>query len=200
LHGPDGSLIVGNDNWKDTQQADIENTMLAPTNAREAAIVAILQPANYTTVLRGKNGTTGIGVVEMYDLELGSESKLANISTRGFVQTGNDVMIVGFILGNGTVSEKVIVRAIGPSLKDIPNILADPTLDLYDSNGTLLISDDNWKDDANQAAEISASGMSPQSDLESAIVTTLAPGAYTAIIAGKNGSTGVALAEVYHLP
>ena len=138
----------------------------------------------------------------MYDLSLASDSKLANISTRGFVQTGNDVMIGGFILGNGTASEKVLIRAIGPSLTQfgIANVLADPTLELHDSHGTLLMSDDNWRDDASQAAQIMATGMPPPNDLESAIVTTLPPGAYTAIVAGKNGGTGVALVEVYHLP
>jgi len=173
--------------------------MLAPTNDLESAIVATLPPANYTAVLVGKNGTTGVGLVEMYDLDLMSDSKLANISTRGFVQTGNDVMIAGFVFGNGAASEKVIIRAIGPSLTGISNVLADPTLDLHNSNGTLLISDDNWKDDANQADEIRATGMSPQNDFEAAIVTSLAPDAYTAIITGKGGGTGVAIAEVYHL-
>jgi hypothetical protein len=129
-----------------------------------------------------------------------SDSKLANISTRGFVQTGNDVMIAGFVFGNGVASEKVIIRAIGPSLTGISNVLADPTLDLHNSNGTLLISDDNWKDDSSQADEIRATGMPPQNDFEAAIVTSLAPGAYTAIITGKGGGTGVAIAEVYHLP
>jgi hypothetical protein len=138
-------------------------------------------------------------MVEMYDLELGSDSKLANISSRGFVQTGNDVMIAGFILGNGTAGERVAIRAIGPSLNGIDNVLANPTLDLRDGNGTVLISNDNWKDDNNQAAELSAAGMSPQNDFESAIVLRLPPGQYTAIVAGKDASTGVAVTEVYHL-
>jgi hypothetical protein len=200
LHGT-SSLITSNDNWKDSpnKQAIIDST-IPPTNDLESAIVETLVPANYTAILRGKNETTGIGVVEMYDLDLASDSKLANISTRGFVQTGDDVMIGGFIFGNGTASEKVIIRAIGPSLTGIPNVLADPTLELHDSNGTILMSDDNWKDDANQAAQIMATGIPPQNDFESAIVTTLPPGAYTAIVAGKNGGTGVAVVEVYHLP
>jgi hypothetical protein len=135
----------------------------------------------------------------MYDLNLTSDSKLANISTRGFVQTGNDVMIAGFIFGNGTAAEKVIVRAIGPSLSGIANVLANPTLELHDANGSPFISNDDWKDDATQAAQITALGMAPQNDFESALVTTLPPGQYTAIIAGHNGGTGVAVAEVYHL-
>jgi hypothetical protein len=199
LRGPNGSLILSNDNWKETQQAEIQNSTLAPTNNLEAAIVAALPPANYTAVLRGKNGTTGIGLVEMYDLDTASDSKLANISTRGFVQVGADVMIAGFILGNGAASEKVVVRAIAPSLAGVAGLLADPTLDLHDSNGTLLLSNDNWKDDATQADAIRAVGMAPQNDFEAAIITNLPPGAYTAIIAGKGGGTGVAVAEVYHL-
>jgi hypothetical protein len=200
LHEPNCSLIISNDNRIDTQQIEIQNSTIAPSNELESAIVATLPPANYTAVLRGKNGTKGIGLVELYDLDAASDSKLANISTRGFVQTGNDVMIGGFILGDGTASENVIIRALGPSLTGVANVLADPTLDLYDSNGTLLMSDDNWKDDAGQAALIIATGIAPQNDLESAIVTTLPPGAYTAIVAGKDGGAGVALAEVYHLP
>jgi type VI secretion system secreted protein VgrG len=199
LRGPNGSLITSNDNWKDSQQAEIENSTLAPGNDLESAIVATLAPANYTAILRGQGGSTGIGMVEMYDLDLASDSKLANISTRGFVQTGNDVMIAGFILGNGTAGERIAVRAIGPSLNGINNVLANPTLDVRDGNGTMLMSNDNWKDDSNQAAEIAAAGMSPQNDFESAIVLSLPPGQYTAIVAGKDSSTGVAVAEVYHL-
>ena len=199
LRGANGSLITSNDNWKDTQQAAIENSSLAPTNELESAIVATLVPGNYTAILSGKNSTTGIGLVEMYDLNLTSDSKLANISTRGLVQTGNNVMIAGFIFGNGAAAEKVIVRAMGPSLTGIANVLADPTLELHDANGSTLISNDNWQDDAVQAAQITAAGMAPQSDLESALATILPPGQYTAIVAGKNGGTGIAVAEVYHL-
>lgn len=199
LHAPDGSLITRNDNWKDSQQTEIQNSTLAPTNDLESAIVATLPPANYTAILRGNNGTTGIGVVEMYDLALGSDSKLANISSRGFVQTVNDVMIAGFIFGNGTAGEKAVVRAIGPSLAGIPNVLADPTLELHDANGATLISNDNWRDNTAQATELTANGMAPQNDLESAIITTLPPGQYTAIVTGSNGGMGVAVAEVYHL-
>ena len=116
-----------------------------------------------------------------------------------FVQTGDNVMIGGFIFGDGTASENVLIRALGPSIPGITNVLADPTLKLYDGNGTLLMSNDNWQDDALQAAAIAATGIPPQDNLESAIVTTLPPGAYTAIVSGNNGGTGVALAEVYHL-
>jgi hypothetical protein len=197
LHDDTGAIIARNNNWKDTQQAEIRATGLAPTNNPESAIVATLAPGNYTAILRGENGTTGIGLVEIYDLAPDSDSRLANISTRGFVQTGDNVLIAGFILGNGTASERVIIRAIGPSLTGVANVLADPTLALHDSNGTLLFFDDNWKD--TQQAEIQATGLAPTNDLESAIVATLAPGNYTAIVAGKNGGIGVALAEVYDL-
>jgi hypothetical protein len=200
LRGPDGSLITSNDDWQDSQAAEIQNSGFAPTNDREAAIMATLTPANYTAILRGKDGTMGIGLVEMYDLDTTSDSKLANISSRGFVETGGDVMIAGFILGNGTASEKVAVRAIGPSLSNIADVLADPTLDLHDANGTILLSNDNWKDDATQAAQLTANGMAPQNDFESAMITSLLPGQYTAIVSGKGGATGVAVAEVYHLP
>lgn len=200
LHAADGSLITSNDNWKKTQQAEIEASTIAPTNDKESAIVATLPPDNYTAILSGKNGSTGIGMVEVYDLSPGSDSKLANISTRGLIQTGDEVMIGGFIFGNGTASEQVIVRAIGPSLANVNDVLADPTLDLYDSNGVIMMSNDNWKDDPIQAVLITATGIPPENDLESAIVATLPPGPYTAIVAGKDGTSGVALAEIYHLP
>jgi type VI secretion system secreted protein VgrG len=199
LHGSDNSLITSNDNWKDTQQTKIESSTVAPTNDLESAIVATLAPDRYTAVLAGKNSGTGVGMVEMYDLSRDSDSELANISTRGFVEAGNSVMIGGFIFGNGFAGEKVIIRAIGPSLTGITEPLADPTLELHDGNGALLMSNDNWKDDANQAAQISATGIPPQNDFESALVTTLPPAGYTAIVAGKDGGTGVALVEVYHL-
>ena len=199
LHGSDGSLITSNDNWKDNQQTQIEDSTLAPKHDSEGAIIATLAPGSYTAIVSGRDGSSGVGMVEMYDLEAASDSKLANISTRGLVQTGSDVMIGGFIFGNGAASEKVIIRALGPSLSSIDGAISDPTLALYDGNGTLLISNDNWRDDASQAAAITATGIPPQNDFESAIVTSVPPGAYTAIVAGKGGVTGVALAEVYHL-
>lgn len=199
LHGPN-NLLITNDNWKDTQQTEIRNSGLAPGDDLESAIFTTLSPGAYTAIVKDKNGTTGVGLVEIYDLDAASGSKLGNISSRGFVQTSDDVMIVGFILGHGTASGKVIIRAIGPSLSGIADVLVDPTLELHDSNGTLLMSDDNWKDDPSQKTQIIATGLAPSNDLESAIVTTLPPGQYTAIVAGKNGGTGVAVAEVYHLP
>jgi plastocyanin len=199
LHDGSGALLAFDDNWKDTQQAEIEATGIAPSNDLESAIVATL-PANnsaYTAILRGKDNTTGVGLVEVYDLAQSANSQLANISTRGFVDTGNNVMIGGFILGNGSGTANVIVRALGPSL-GISGELADPTLELHDANGALIMSNDNWKD--TQQSQIEATGIPPQNDLESAIVVTIAPAAYTAIVAGKNGTTGIGLVEVYRLP
>jgi hypothetical protein len=202
LHDGTGATIASNDNWKDTQQAEIQATGIPPSNDLESAIVATL-PANnsaYTAILRGKNNTTGVGLVEVYDLDQSANSTLANISTRGFVDTDDNVMIGGFILGpSGTSGAKVIARAIGPSLtaSGVANALQDPTLELHDGSGTTIAFDDNWKD--SQQAEIQATGIPPSDDRESAIVATLAPGNYTAIVRGKNNTNGVGLVEVYNL-
>ncbi len=152
----------------------------------------------YTAVVQGVNSTTGVGLVEIYDLDPTVNSKLANISSRGFVQTGENVMIGGFILGKNGGSAKVIVRAIGPSLAaSVSNALANPTLELRDNNGVLVRGNDNWKD--SQQAEIQASTVPPTNDLESAVVATLPPGLYTAIVQGAGGATGVGLVELYQL-
>ena len=202
LHGPTGNLITSNNNWKETQQTLIESTHLAPTNDLESAIVATLQPGAYTAVVSGQGGGSGVGLVEVYDLDLTVATKLTNISTRSFVQTGDDRLIGGFILGSNVGAAKVIVRAIGPSLTQfgISNALADPTLELRDSNGALLMADDNWQDNPNQAAQITASGLAPSNPLEAAVSTSLVPGAYTVIVAGKNGGTGIGLVEIYNIP
>ena len=199
LHGPGAFATITNDNWRSDQEAEIIATGIPPTNDLESAIVATL-PANnsaYTAIVRGVNNGTGIGLVEAYDLDRTVDSKLANISTRGLVQTGDNVLIAGTIV-LGQTSQRVIVRAIGPSL-NLPGKLADPTLELRDGNGALLRSNDNWRSD--QEAEIIATGIPPTNDLESAIVATLpANGAsYTAIVRGVNGTTGVAVVEVYAL-
>ena len=197
LVGP-GGTIATNDNWRSTQQAAILASSVPPTNDLESAIVANL-PANstgYTAIMRGAGGTTGVGLVEVYDLDRTVNSKLANISTRGFVQTGDNVMIGGFILV-GSTPQKVIVRAIGPSLP-VAGKLADPTLELFNGNGMSLGTNDNWRT-GGQEAEIAASTVQPISDLESAFVVTLPAGGTTAIVRGKNGGTGVALVEVFTL-
>lgn len=193
-----GALIKTNDNWKGTQQAEIEATGLAPSNDLESAIVMTLDPGEYTVILRGKNSGTGIGLMEAYDLDSTVNSTLTNTSTRGFVASGQDALIAGFIVGNGG-SDTVVVRAIGPSLADagVTNPLADPTLDLYDANGAIIRSDDNWRE--NQESLIASTGLAPTNDLESAIIRSVEPGNYTAVVRGKDGGTGVALVEVYNL-
>jgi hypothetical protein len=202
LRGPDNSLIASNDNWRDNPAwaAELEAMGLAPTFDFESAIIATLPPGAYTAIVGGKNGMTGMGLVEVYDLNPAGDSQLANISTRGLVRTGNDVVIGGFILGGDTGQANVLLRAIGPSLTaaGVDNALANPTLELRDSNGLLLQSNDNWKD--SQQAAIEATGIPPENDLEAAILATLLPGSYTAIAAGANGSMGVGLIEVYNLP
>ncbi len=186
LHGADGSLITTNDNWKDTQQSEIEATGFQPQNDLESAIVRTLDPGNYTAVMSGKGGGTGVGLVEGYDLDQAADSQLANISSRGFVETGSNVMIGGFILGGVGGNASVVVRALGPSLANavppVAGALADPTLELHDGNGALIRSNDNWKE--TQQTEIEATDLAPTNDLESAIFQTLAPGAYTAIVRG----------------
>ena len=198
LHDQTGAVIASNDNWKDTQQSAIESTGLAPSDDLEAAIIKRLNPGSYTAIVRGKNNATGVGLVEAYGLD--GTAQLANISTRGLVQTGDNVMIGGFIVSNsGTGMTEVIVRAIGPSLSavGISGALADPTLELHDANGATVASNDDWKE--TQQSEIAATGLQPTSDKESAILQTLAAGAYTAIVQGKNNTTGVALVEAYNL-
>ena len=201
LHGPNG-LIEANDNWVDSpnKQAIIDST-IPPSSDLEAAIVQTL-PANstgYTAIVRGVNNGTGIGVVEAYDLDTTVDSRLANISTRGFVQTGDNVLIAGTIVV-GQTPQRVLIRAIGPSLP-IAGVMANPTLELRDASGTLLQANDNWVDSANKQAIIDTT-IPPSNDLEAAIVATLsANGAsYTAIVRGGNDSIGIAVVEVYALP
>lgn len=201
LHAADNSLITMNDNWRDNpaQAALIEATHIPPTDPAEAAIVATLAPGNYTAVIHGKGSATGIGLVEIYDLDRTVDSVIANISTRGSVQSGDDVMIGGFILGEGSDPAPVLVRALGPSLTNqgLTGVLQNPTLELHNENGDLIGSNDDWK--SSQQAEIEATGIPPPNKLESAIIADLPAGHYTAIVAGKNGATGIALVEVYAL-
>lgn len=192
--------IATNNNWRDTQETIIQNTGIPPGNDLEAAIVRVMAPGSYTAVLRGNGDGTGVGLVEAYDLNSdNTNSQLANISTRGLVQTGNNVMIGGIILGGGTGANGVLVRAIGPSLGPfgIANPLPDPTLGLYDGQGMLIRFNDDWRQ--NQESEIQATGIPPTHNLESAVFEILPPGNYTAIVAGLNGATGVGLVEVYNL-
>jgi len=207
-----GTPLAANDNWKtkpdgSSQQGEIEATTIPPTNDSESAIVITLNPGTYTATLSGKNGGTGIGVVEVYDLDQAANSRLANMSTRGFVDTDDNAMIAGLIAGEGETGARaqVLVRAIGPSLSGsgIQGPLQDPTLALHDANGATIATNDNWKiNDQTQHSQedlIRSSTVAPSNDLEAAIVATLLPGPTTAIVRGKNNSTGVGLVEVYNL-
>jgi Glucose / Sorbosone dehydrogenase len=199
LRRANGSLVLANDNWKETQQTEITNAGIAPPHDKEAALIATLTAGNYTAILTGKNGGTGVGLAEVYDLDQAADSRLANISTRAHVGTGSDVLIGGFVTGNKIGATRVAIRALGPSLQQfgIANPLPDPQLALFNTNGTLLASDDNWQTHPAQAAAIISYGLTPGNILESAIAISLAPGSYTAIVTGKNNQTGVALIEVY---
>jgi cytochrome c peroxidase len=200
LRGANGNLLLQNDNWKDAQRTQIEGTPFQPADDREAVIIASLPPAAYTAVLTGKNQTTGIGLLEIYDLDQAVAAELANISTRGFVGAQDNVMIGGFILG-GDNNTRVAVRGLGPSLSQfgLTNLVPDPTLELHDANGATLITNDNWTDDPAAAALLTANGLAPSNSNESAIFTSLPPGQFTAILAGKNSGTGIGIIEVYNL-
>jgi hypothetical protein len=181
LHGPAGFTTVINNNWQD--------------NPAQAA----LNPGAYTGVVKGNGNTTGIGLVEVYDLSQLVLSKLGNISTRALVGTGNDIVIAGFILGNNSGGTRIVVRGIGGSLSvfGVPNPLANPKLELRDNNAALVASNDNWQDDAAQAAELTAAGLAPTNANESGIAITLGPGQYTALLSGVGNTTGVGVVEVY---
>jgi N-acetylneuraminic acid mutarotase len=216
LHNAAGALIGSNDDWQHTiiggvitrnQVADIQNSSHAPANPSESAIIADLPPGNYTAIVRGVNDTIGVGLVEVYDLSADTASILGNISTRSLVQTGDNVMIGGFIV-QGTGAKRVIIRAIGPELTQygVPDPLANPRLELHNAAGALIGSNDDWQHTIiggvitrNQVADIQNSGHAPSNGLESAIIADLPPGNYTAIVRGVNDTTGVGLVEVYDL-
>ncbi len=201
LHEEDGTTLT-NDNWRDTQESEIEAAELAPTNDAESALVADLAPGAYTVILDGKNGGSGIGLVEAFDLGRGVVSELANVSTRGFAGSGDNVLIGGVIIGPSDASAATtVVRAIGPSLAQagVDGTLLDPVLELHDGAGEVIASNDDWQDDPAQAAELTALGLNPTDPRESALDVTLDPGDYTAVVSGKNGGTGVALVEVYEV-
>jgi hypothetical protein len=200
LYDQNGTFIVGNDDWRETQETAIQARGLAPGDTREAVILRTLSPAQYTAIIKGKGGGTGIGLIEAYDLDQTGPGKFANISTRGFVQTGDNVMIGGFIVGRQTGPTNVVVRALGPSLEDdgVSNPLRDPTVELVNQNGTVIDSNDDFAT-ANQLNEITTRGLAPEHPQESALFETVSPGNYTAIVRGKNNSTGVGLVEVYNV-
>jgi phospholipase/lecithinase/hemolysin len=191
-------LVASNDNWKDTQESEIEATGRAPTNYFESAIVVSLVPGSYTAIVKGKNGGSGIALVDVYDLDTAANSTLQNLSTRAVVGTDNEVLIAGLIIGSGEPA-LVVLRAIGPSLSNfgIAQPLQDPTLELRDANGALISFNDNWKD--NTPTAVKATLLWPTDDREAAIVASLAAGNYTAIVRGKNRTVGVALLETYRL-
>jgi hypothetical protein len=199
LRGPNGDLLFGNDNWRDDPDSQVEGTVFQPSDDREPVIVASLAPGAYTAVLTGKNQTTGLGLIEVYDRDPAAGSQLANISTRGFVGTQSNVMVGGFIL-SGNNSVQVAIRGLGPSLAQfgLANLLPDPVLELHDANGATLIANDNWKDDSVTADALNANGLAPADPNESAIFTSLPPGQFTAILAGKGGATGIGTIEIYN--
>ena len=216
LHNGVGALIASNDNWQTTiiggiithdQVQEILNSGRAPTDARESAIIANLPAGNYTAIVRGVSSTTGVALVEVYDLSPNADSILGNISTRSFVQTDDNVMIGGFIV-QGSQPKMVIIRAIGPELTQfgVPNVLANPTLELHNGAGALIASNNNWQNTIiggvithDQVQEIINSGHAPTDARESAIIANLPAGNYTAIVRGVSSTTGVALVEVYDL-
>ena len=198
LHDSSGGPTITTDNWRDTQENELKATTIPPRNDYESAIVKVLNPGAYTAILSGRGDTTGVGIVEVYDLDGSVNSKLANIATRGFVDKGDSILIGGtIILGSGTTN--VLFRAIGPSLGDvgISNFLQDPTLELHDGQGGIIATNDNWQD--TQAAEIQATGIPPSKPLEAAILRPLSPGNYTAVVRGKDNGTGVGLIEAYQI-
>jgi N-acetylneuraminic acid mutarotase len=197
LYDAGGHLLVANDNWMDApNKQEIIDTGLAPGDAREAAILTQIPAGGATAIVRGANSATGVALVEIYDVDSASAAKLANISTRGIVQTGNNLMIGGFILsGSGNV--RVLLRARGPSLP-LTGTLADPRLELRDANGTLRAANDNWRSD--QQTEIAATGLAPANDAESAIIETLSAGGYTALVRGVNENSGIGIVEAFALP
>ena len=211
----DSSSIIGrNDDWQTTQiggvitsdqATEIQNSGFAPRDPAESAIIATLAPGSYTAIVQGVNRVTGVGIVEVYDLSQTSGSLLANISTRGFIQTGANVMIGGFIVV--TQPTKVIIRAIGPSLTQfgVPNALSNPRLELHDTN-SLIAQNDDWQTTqiggaitSDQVADIQNSQLAPTNAAESAVIVTLQPGNYTAIVQGVNSTTGIGSVEVYSL-
>lgn len=196
LYNAAGSLVEANDNWSSVPAGTVPDA-LKPAFPAEAVIAATLSPGSYTAVVRGAGGTNGNALGEIYDLEPGNSS-IRNISTRGEVGQGDDVMIAGFIVA-GTSPAKVVLRAMGPSLTaaGLTGALANPLLELRDSHGSLIFQNDDWR--STQAKALLAAGVAPGDDRESAIIATLPPGIYTAIVRGSGGTSGVALVEVYAL-
>jgi hypothetical protein len=197
LHEANGTVIV-NDNWRSSNEGEILQTGLAPSDNRESAIVASLPPGTHTAIIKGANNATGIGTIQIYDLET-TIGDLGNLAVRGNIQTGDNILIAGLTISAGD-PRRIVFRGMGPSLKfaGVPSPIDDPTLELHDANGIVIGGNDNWKD-ASNASDLSTTGLAPNIDSESAVLTTLGPGKYTAIVRGANNATGVGLAEVYKL-
>lgn len=194
-----GGVIASNDNWAENPNAtEILNVGLAPSNPNESALLLSVAPGSYTAVLRGKGSLTGTGLVEIYDLDTSGSAKLVNISTRGFVLTGENVMIGGLIV-TGSDSAHLVLRGIGPSLHDfgVPTVLGDPLLELHDGNGALIRTNNNWRE--TQETVLRNIGLAPGNDLEAAMLVVVAPGNYTAVLKGADGGSGNGLIEVYKL-
>lgn len=198
LHDGSGALVGGNDDWRENANQLVIASTIPPANARESALLMTLDPGAYTAIVRGVAGGTGVGLVDAYDLDQTADSNLTNVSTRGPVGSGDDVLIGGVIV-LGTTPATVLVRAIGPSLAGagVAGALADPVLEFHDATGAVIASNDNWRTD--DEANIQATGLAPPRDAESAILATLAPGSYTAVVRGANGTTGIGLVEIYDL-
>lgn len=204
VYNSENVLVAQNDNWKDdpVQKAFLEAEKLAPTDDLESALDIMELPAgSYTAVVRGKSDTSGIGLIEVYDLDQSGDSKLANISTRAFVETGSNIVIAGFVLRSDRADDRIAVRGLGPSLEEhaVSNPLKDPHLELRNSNGALLLANDDWGDNKAQAAELQEEGLQPRHSFESAIIASLPSGSYTALLSGLDNGTGVGLIEVYDL-
>jgi hypothetical protein len=199
LDASGGTLIASNDNWREnTNAAEIVTSGLAPVNPSESALLLSLAPGTYTAVLRGKAGSTGIGLVEVYDLDAEGAAKVVNISTRGFVQTDQNVMIGGLII-TGDEPLQLVLRGIGPSLGafGVPDVLANPLLELHDGNGGLIHANNDWRE--TQEVALQNTGLAPTNNLESALLISIPPGNYTAVLKGADGGTGNGLVEVYKL-
>ena len=216
LHDSNGATLT-NDNWRTGgQEAEIQASGLAPTDDREAAIIRSVPAGNFTAIIRGANNSTGIGLIEVYDLgtvtaaesdkverpdEPEAVNELGNLSVRADVQTDDNVLIDGIILRGGN-PKRVLFRALGPSVKSngqpVPGTLQDPILELRDANGVQLQSNDDWQQ-ASNASEIQATGLAPPDPKESAILMSLTAGNYTTILRGVNRTTGIALSEAYKL-
>jgi hypothetical protein len=200
LRNSSGTLLASNNNWQDTQSSQIQATGAAPSNYWESAIVASLAPGSYTATLKGNGGTTGVAVCEIYDIDQSANSQLVNLSSRAYIDTGNNAMFAGLIVGATNSSGlRVIIRALGPSLAaaGIVGPLQDPTLEVYNAYGTQIAYNNNWQD--TQAATIQSTGVPPSDSRESAVVLYLSAGNYTAIARGLNNSTGVGVLDMYKL-